>query len=81
MDLQFLPGLAPDTNENAATGVCRSTIYGLPFTLDPTARKQSGVGLAGDIGGEWSPLLADNLKARIGVDLIAWIMAAASSTT
>ena len=64
----FSFGLAPDTNENAATGVSLINILGLPFALDASARRMSGIGLTGDIGGEWSPLLSDNLKARIGVD-------------
>jgi hypothetical protein len=64
----FSLSLAPDTNINAATGVSLIDIYGLPFTLDPNARRKSGIGIAGDMGGEWSPLLSDNFKARIGVD-------------
>jgi hypothetical protein len=59
--------VAPDTNENAATGVSLIDIYVLPFTLDTGARRKSGLGLAGDIGAEWSPLLTNNLKARVGV--------------
>ena len=47
----------------------RSTFSALPFALDKNARKQSGIGVAGDIGGEWSPPLSDNLKARVGGDL------------
>jgi len=61
--------LAPDTNQNAAASASQVSIFGLPFALDKGARKQSGVGLAGNFGGEWSPLLDDNLKARIGADL------------
>ena len=64
----FSFALAPDTNENAATGVSLIDIYGLPFTLDPNARRKSGLGAAGEIGGEWSPLVTSNLKARIGLD-------------
>ena len=64
----FSLSMAPDTNENAATGVSLINIYGLPFALDPSARRKSGVGLTGDIGGEWSPLLSGNIKARIGAD-------------
>jgi hypothetical protein len=64
----FSLAVAPDTNENAATGVSLIDIYGLPFTLDPSARRKSGLGLAGDIGGEWSPLITGNLKARVGAD-------------
>jgi tetratricopeptide (TPR) repeat protein len=67
--VNFSLALAPDTNQNAATAASQISIYGLPFALDPAARRQSGIGMASDIGGEWSPLLNDNLKARIGGDL------------
>src|SRR5579863_4075304 len=67
--VNFSLALAPDTNQNAATSASQVSIYGLPFTLDKSARKQSGIGVAGDFGGEWSPLLDDNLKARLGADL------------
>jgi hypothetical protein len=67
--VNFSFSLAPDTNQNAATSAAQVNIFGLPFSLEKSARKQSGLGLAGEIGGEWSPLLDDNLKARIGVDL------------
>ncbi len=67
--VNFSLALAPDTNENAATSASQVSIYGLPFTLDKSARRQSGIGVAGDIGGEWSPLLFDDMKARIGGEL------------
>jgi outer membrane protein len=67
--VNFSFALAPDTNQNAATSASQVSIFGLPFALDKGARRQSGIGLAGNIGGEWSPLLDDNLKARIGADL------------
>src|SRR5579863_2517664 len=67
--VNFSLALAPDTNQNAATSASQVNIFGLPFALDKGARKQSGIGVAGDIGGEWSPLLSDTLKARIGGDL------------
>ncbi|HVW72859.1 MAG TPA: surface lipoprotein assembly modifier [Rhizomicrobium sp.] len=67
--VNFSLALAPDTNQNAATSSAQVNIFGLPFALDKSARKQSGIGIAGDIGGEWSPLLSDSLKARIGGDL------------
>jgi tetratricopeptide (TPR) repeat protein len=67
--VNFSFALAPDTNQNAATSLSQVSIFGLPFALDKSARKQSGIGVAGDIGGEWSPLLDDNIKARIGADL------------
>ncbi|MBN9545490.1 MAG: DUF560 domain-containing protein [Alphaproteobacteria bacterium] len=65
----FALGLAPDTNQNAATSASQVQIFGLPFTLDPNARSQSGVGLAGSANGEWSPLVSDNIKARVGAGI------------
>lgn len=64
----FSLALAPDTNENAATSINQVNIYGLPFTLDSSARRKSGIGLFADAGGEYSPLLNDFMKARIGFD-------------
>lgn len=58
--------LAQDTNVNGATNVHRVDIYGLPFTLSDDARQKSGAGIAIDVGGEWSPLLSDNVKAKLG---------------
>ncbi|MBS0280103.1 MAG: DUF560 domain-containing protein [Proteobacteria bacterium] len=65
----FSFGLAPDTNQNAATAASQIQILGLPFTLDPNARAQSGVGLAGAAGAEWSPLVSDTVKARVGANI------------
>jgi len=66
--VNFALALAPDSNQNAATSANQVSIFGQPFALGQGARKQSGIGVAGNIGGEWSPLLGDNLKARIGAD-------------
>jgi tetratricopeptide (TPR) repeat protein len=67
--VNFAFALAPDSNQNAATSANQVNIFGLPFALDNGARKQSGIGAAGTIGGEWSPLLRDNVKARFGANL------------
>jgi tetratricopeptide (TPR) repeat protein len=67
--VNFSLALAPDTNQNVATSASQVNIFGLPFALDKDSRKQSGIGVAGDIGGELSPLLSDTVKARIGADL------------
>lgn len=66
--VNFSLALAPDTNQNAATSASQVNLFGLPFALDKSARKQSGIGVAGEIGGEWSPLLGDTMKARLGAD-------------
>jgi tetratricopeptide (TPR) repeat protein len=64
--LNFALALAPDTNQNAATAADHIDIYGAPFLLGAGARRQSGLGLAGNVAAEWSPLLGGNLKARVG---------------
>ena len=58
--------LADDTNANGATSVHTINLYGLPFTLSDNARQKSGAGIAIDLGGEWSPLLWNDIKARVG---------------
>src|SRR5262245_3540550 len=58
--------LADDTNVNGATTAHQVDIYGLPFTLSDDARQTSGVGIMFDVGGEWSPLLSQTIKARLG---------------
>ena len=53
-------GLAPDSNVNAATADDRVTMYGLPFELDPAARKTSGIGISANAAGTyWLPLDRD----------------------
>ena len=61
-----LVSLADDTNVNGATTAHQVDIYGLPFTLSDDARQTSGVGIMFDVGGDWSPLLSENVKARLG---------------
>jgi tetratricopeptide (TPR) repeat protein len=58
--------LAQDTNANGATSVHQVDLYGLPFTLSDNARQKSGAGVAIDLGGEWSPILFDDIKAKLG---------------
>ena len=58
--------LAQDTNANGATTVRTIDLYGLPFTLSDSARQKSGLGGAADLAGEWSPLVSDDLKLRLG---------------
>jgi tetratricopeptide (TPR) repeat protein len=58
--------IAQDTNANGATSVHQVDLYGLPFTLSDNARQTSGAGIALDAGGEWSPILSDNMKGKFG---------------
>ncbi len=58
--------LAGDSNANGATTIRTIDLYGLPFTLSDSAREKSGLGAAADLAGEWSPLISDGLKLRLG---------------
>ncbi|HEY2709065.1 MAG TPA: surface lipoprotein assembly modifier [Caulobacteraceae bacterium] len=57
---------APDTDINAGPSTDIIDILGLPFQLAEQARKHSGVGVALDASGEWSPKLNDTTQMRIG---------------
>ncbi len=48
----FGAGVAPDTNINSATSAETVDLFGLPFELDPGARKKSGIGVVatGEVG-------------------------------
>ncbi len=59
-------GVAPDTNINAGTASRTVNIYGLPFTLDDNARKQSGVGFAGSIGASYQIALDADTRLMVG---------------
>jgi hypothetical protein len=60
---------APDTDINAGPSIQTVNIFGLPFQLSEQARKQSGVGVEVDGGGEWSPQISDDLRLRLGAQL------------
>ncbi len=68
-DVNF--GIAPDTNLNKATASDHVLLFGLPFALSPTARKQSGVGLTGTVSGEYRADLQPDLRWRTGALLYA----------
>ncbi|HVZ29705.1 MAG TPA: porin family protein [Asticcacaulis sp.] len=63
---------APDSNLNGATDARQVELFGLPFLLDPAARRQSGISVNGFAGVErtWhvSPKLAvrSSLSVQIG---------------
>lgn len=65
----FSFAVAPDSNINAAPGLQQINIFGLPFQLSDDARKTSGVGMTIEAGGEYTPLLAERIKARVGMQL------------
>ncbi|MBL8642838.1 MAG: DUF560 domain-containing protein [Rhodospirillaceae bacterium] len=58
--------LAPDTNINAATTADSVTLFGLPFVLDPTAQRKSGIGVSAGITGAYRWPIADNVRLKIG---------------
>jgi tetratricopeptide (TPR) repeat protein len=58
-------GIAPDSNINAATASNIVHIYGLPFHLDPSARKTSGIGISGQLGAAYHLPLTNALQLRI----------------
>ncbi len=62
--------LADDTNVNGATTVNTVDLYRLRVqTLSDDARQKSGTGVAIDVGGEWSPLISNDTKLRLGVQV------------
>ncbi|SEJ64539.1 hypothetical protein SAMN05518849_11077 [Sphingobium sp. AP50] len=60
-------GLAPDTNINQATAADQVDMFGLPFEIDPSARRRSGVGILinGEVGLRESPSNTAALVGRI----------------
>lgn len=63
--------VAPDSNLNGATDAKQIELFGLPFVLDPAARRQSGIGLNAFAGAErtWrlSPALA--IRSSLGAQI------------
>jgi Tfp pilus assembly protein PilF len=60
--------VAPDTNLNAGPDITQLQIFGLPFQLSSQTRKQSGVGGALDLGGEWDQPLGQQTRLDVGAD-------------
>lgn len=66
-DASLSIAVAPDSNINAATAADSIDLFGLPFVLDPSAQRKSGVGLTVSAAGAYRWPLADNLRLRTGV--------------
>jgi hypothetical protein len=62
-------GIAPDSNVNSATNATTIIINGLPFVLDRSARRQSGLGVEGAGQIFWRTRLSSNV--RLVVDAVA----------
>jgi tetratricopeptide (TPR) repeat protein len=58
--------VAPDTNLNAGPDITQLQIFGLPFQLSNQTRRQSGVGAAMDLGGEWDQPLGQQTRFDVG---------------
>jgi outer membrane protein len=60
---------APDTDINAGPATDTIEIFGLPFQIAEQERKRSGIGVAVDASGEWSPRLNDLVQLRLGAQV------------
>ncbi|MGZ6196000.1 MAG: tetratricopeptide repeat protein [Candidatus Binataceae bacterium] len=68
-DITVQAALVPDSNINAATTSETVTLFGLPFQLDPNARRKSGVGVSGSVAGDYQWDVSQNVKLRSGAAL------------
>lgn len=66
LDIAVSITLAPDTNINAATTAQSVNLFGLPFELDPAARRKSGTGLALGVAATRQWDVADDVKFKAG---------------
>ena len=60
---------APDSNLNSATSASSTDILGLPFELDGSARRKSGLGFAVEAGGEFAPRIGLRSRLRFGAQV------------
>lgn len=59
-------GLVPDSNVNAGTAARAVNLYGLPFTLEDSARKTSGIGVAASLGGSVQAVIDRDTRLVMG---------------
>jgi tetratricopeptide (TPR) repeat protein len=62
---------APDSNINAATTDDTVSLFGLPFVLDPTAQRKSGIGLSLAAGGTYRWQIAEDMRLKTGIAGVA----------
>jgi hypothetical protein len=64
-DVGVFAAVAPDSNVNAATTAQSVDLFGLPFQLNPTAQRQSGVGFTATLTGfyQWDVTHSTKIKA------------------
>jgi hypothetical protein len=55
-------GMAPDSNVNGATGATTVLVNGLPFLLDPDARRRSGLGIEAAAQVYWRQRVSGNTQ-------------------
>lgn len=65
----FSIALAPDTNLNAGPAIDSVSLYGLPFQLDESTRRKSGIGLALQGEAEWAFKVAPKVRIRLGAQI------------
>lgn len=65
----FSIAIAPDTNLNAGPAIDSVSLYGIPFQLDDSAKRKSGVGLAVQGEAEWTFKIAPKVRVRTGAQI------------
>ncbi len=65
-DFDFGAGIAADSNVNVATSAQTVDIFGLPFQIDQSARKTSGMGLALNGSGNYQWDIVDDIRLKAG---------------
>ena len=65
----FSIAIAPDTNLNAGPAIDSVSLYGIPFQLDDSAKRKSGVGLAIQGEAEWTFKVAQKVRVRVGAQI------------
>lgn len=65
-DADLSVALTPDSNINAATTASSVDLFGLPFQLDPSARRKSGVGVSATVSGSYQWRLSDDSRFKVG---------------
>ncbi len=65
-DASISAAVVPDSNINAATTADSIDVFGLPFTLDPTAQQQSGIGLSVGGAAAYRLPLSEHTRLKLG---------------
>ncbi len=60
--LEMALSIAPDSNVNVAPTIRTVEIFGLPFDLSDDARRKSGIGLFGNVGGDYNLPITEKIN-------------------